>query len=921
MVFPATPLPLGVELSLGGSWVNVTDEPVYRRGMVNINRGRSDEAGTVDRTQCRFELNNRSGDFSPRNPMSQYYGQLGRNTPCRVWVDGATTYLGLDGDPTSKITTPDAAALDIVGDIDIRVDLFLANWRESLGVNFIGKYEITSDQRSWAFGLATDGTLFFRWSTNGTLANTIEEFSTLPVRAPGSGRQAVRVTLDVNNGASGYDLNFYYGDTVDGPWTQLGTEIVGGATTSIFSSTAIVELGDVEDLTFNSVTGRIYEAKILSGIAGSEVANPDFTVQVAGDNSFADAAGRTWTVAGNAILSARRYRFHGEVASWPQRWDKTGTDFYVPIEAAGILRRIGTGSSVEGSVMYRALTRDTTDLVAYWPLEDETGSSQAGAALDTHGPLSISSGAPDFAAFSDFKCSNSIMRLNGSSFIGSVPAYTVGNFTQVRWLMNVPAAGAENGQTILLFYTTGSVRRWEVVYGTGGTLALIAYDADGTQLFTSGGVAFAVNGQLLRCSVELTQDGADIDWNILTLEPGASSGLTFSGTLTTDTVGKVGQIQLSPGGGIADISIGHLSVQNVVTSLFDLGAQLDAWRGETAGRRIERLCEEEGITFWGLGDLDASIKMGWQQSSDLLSILKECAETDDGMLFEPRDVFGLGYRTRESIYNQTARVALDYDSAELADSLDPTDDDQRTENDVTATKNQGSSARAFLSTGPLSILDPPNGVGRYDVSKPVNPEFDGQLLDHATWRLRLGTVDEARYPRITVDRSRSQIAGNAALDDSVLQADVGDRITIQDLPSQMPPEDVSQLVQGYSETMGNYEHEVTYNCSPESPYQVALYGDSAQDDRYQPIDTVTAEALDTTETGVDITTTTLPLWTTTGGNYPFDIMIGGERMTVTACSGSSNPQTLTVTRSVNGIVKSHASGVSVVFFRQSVYAL
>jgi hypothetical protein len=41
-------------------------------------------------------------------------------------------------------------------------------------------------------------------------------------------------------------------------------------------------------------------------------------------------------------------------------------------------------------------------------------------------------------------------------------------------------------------------------------------------------------------------------------------------------------------------------------------------------------------------------------------------------------------------------------------------------------------------------------------------------------------------------------------------------------------------------------------------------------------------------------------------------MIGGERMTVTAVTGSSSPQTLTVTRSVNGVVKSHATGVPVV---------
>jgi len=45
-----------------------------------------------------------------------------------------------------------------------------------------------------------------------------------------------------------------------------------------------------------------------------------------------------------------------------------------------------------------------------------------------------------------------------------------------------------------------------------------------------------------------------------------------------------------------------------------------------------------------------------------------------------------------------------------------------------------------------------------------------------------------------------------------------------------------------------------------------------------------------------------------GGLY---IKIGGEVMQVTAISGASSPQTFTVVRSVNGIVKTHASGAAV----------
>lgn len=500
---------------------------------------------------------------------------------------------------------------------------------------------------------------------------------------------------------------------------------------------------------------------------------------------------------------------------------------------------------------------------------------------------------------------------------GSVPAYTDTGETQIRFLMAVPAAGAEDGQVVLMFYTTGSVRRWEVFYGTGGTLGLRAFDEYGNSLFTTGGVAFAVNGEHLLVAVELTQNGADIDYALATLEPGAAVGLSTDNTLASQTVGRVGTVVVSPSGGIDGIAIGHVAVMSDVTNLFDLGSQLEAWAGESAGRRISRLCEEAGITFRHRGDLDDTVRMGAQRPASVISLIRECAVADAGILFEPRDALGIGYRTRASIYNQSATVALDYAGNELADSLDPMDDDQATRNDITVTREGGSSARVVLETGALSVLDPPSGVGRYEFSETINVEYDLELFNQAGWRLHLGTVDEARYPRITLNMAHSSISGDATLTASIHDMEAGDRLTVDNPPSWMPPEDISQVVQGYAEELGNYEHTITINCAPESPYQVAVYGT----ERYGPHDTVTNEALDTTETGVDVTTPTGPLWTTSpGGN--FDIMIGGERMTVTAVGAAAGTvQTLTVTRSVNGVVKSHSSGATVYMFEPAIYAL
>ncbi|WP_158896169.1 hypothetical protein [Amycolatopsis anabasis] len=112
---------------------------------------------------------------------------------------------------------------------------------------------------------------------------------------------------------------------------------------------------------------------------------------------------------------------------------------------------------------------------------------------------------------------------------------------------------------------------------------------------------------------------------------------------------------------------------------------------------------------------------------------------------EQRDFVALRYRTRASLYNQ-APTALDYAAGHISEPFEPEDDDQLTANDVHVTREGGSSYRAVEETGALSVQPPPDGVGRYEKDNlTINMDADGQLTDHANWRLHLGTVDEARY--------------------------------------------------------------------------------------------------------------------------------------------------------------------------------
>lgn len=117
------------------------------------------------------------------------------------------------------------------------------------------------------------------------------------------------------------------------------------------------------------------------------------------------------------------------------------------------------------------------------------------------------------------------------------------------------------------------------------------------------------------------------------------------------------------------------------------------------------------------------------------------------------------------------------------------------------------------------------------------------------------------------------------------------------------------LVQGYTESMRLMQHEIEITLAPESPWRVAAVDIAGYDRLDTAASTLAADAT-ATDTSLSVATTGA-LWTTDAGDLPMDVMIAGERVTVTAISGSSSPQTFTVQRSRNGVVKAQQAGAAV----------
>ena len=87
MAWPYDELPLAVEMWTGTAWEDITDDVRAAEGAnVVIARGQADEASSPEPGSITATLANVTGRYSPRNPNSDLYGKVGRNTPIRVRV-------------------------------------------------------------------------------------------------------------------------------------------------------------------------------------------------------------------------------------------------------------------------------------------------------------------------------------------------------------------------------------------------------------------------------------------------------------------------------------------------------------------------------------------------------------------------------------------------------------------------------------------------------------------------------------------------------------------------------------------------------------------------------------------------------------------------------------------------------------------
>jgi hypothetical protein len=608
------------------------------------------------------------------------------------------------------------------------------------------------------------------------------------------------------------------------------------------------------------------------------------------------------------------YRFWGEVSSWTPGADNSGNDQYVDVEASGLIRRLDASKSSVLPAMQREVMANSP--LAYWPCDEASGSF----ASPIPGVRNMQvAGSPTYGDYTALPCSNPIPQLNTSAWhTPTLFGTDVDGGVTVSFLLASPG-GITNGTNLFRIYfqiQSGDAKyspHLGLVYSGTNELSLA-----GVPTVIMGGIDTATgtvpivgkSGVLVYVGIKNGTFGlwyqgetdaspvliGEVTWAGVSTETPISLFFNEDGNdLSNNSAAYIGQVAVWDGYGPSN-TLEYASV--------------GAYAGEAAGTRFARLCTEEGITAT-VNNAANSSAMGPQLSNSVMNLLRECEATDMGIMYELRDDFGLGYVVRRDLYNQDVTLELDYSAGDLSSQLQPAFDDKDTKNDVTVQRTGGSSARYVVnSDSPLSTQDPPNGVGLYATSVNVSLNADSQCYPQAGWRAHLGTVDEERITSVGVTL---ESANFASLRTNALTVDSGSRLTVSNCPNWT--QDVDQIVQGYREQFDPTIHTISYNTSSAKPYNTAVVGSVKADS----LTSTLGSDIDSDDTSLSVAVTGVP-WTV-NASADFDIIVGGERMTVTAVSGTSSPQTFTVTRSVNGVSKSHDSGEQVRLYKPAIVGL
>jgi len=607
--------------------------------------------------------------------------------------------------------------------------------------------------------------------------------------------------------------------------------------------------------------------------------------------------------------------FAGYVDELAPSWDASQRVPVVKVSCKGIIHRLQQGNAVVQSAATRGALDESFrgSVAAYWPVTDGANATLVGSGLSGGAPMQVDVGM-SFETYSGFPGSEPIAEFDaGSNLHGDVNNALADTFGDAYFRCLLHSAGALTDQVTMMQwrFVGGTIGRAAIKYRTGGGLSFHLYNTSDVEVHTSGAVAFGVDNKAFYLALDLTQDGADIDYAFVTANVGEiEAGVTA--TVAGFTLGRMTHYDVGANGTMTGWAIGHIGVANDVDWLFDSFDVVNAYALESASARMTRVAQETGVAITTSGS--SSMTMGSQPLGTVMDAVRDIESTDHGVLFDGY-TFGLNYHFRSSRENAQVDLALDIRNGQVMPPFEPLENTRLVVNDVTVRQTAGTQARRVQDEGEPYAPTGTGGVGYFSTEVSVNTSYGPDLANHAGWLLHQGTFDGDRFPSLELDF----VAAPSLLNTWLSSSPIGSRVTVTGLPSQ-GGSDPDLFVEGYVLLVSPTHYSASLNLSPATPYGVGELASTTGDTdsylmRYDTGgSTLNASA---TPSGTTLSVAGSPLWTTVADDFPLDIEVRGYRMRVTSISGSSSPQTFTV----QSIPASLPSGSPVTLYQTPVLGL
>jgi hypothetical protein len=357
-------------------------------------------------------------------------------------------------------------------------------------------------------------------------------------------------------------------------------------------------------------------------------------------------------------------RFEGYITSWPTKWDVSGRDVYSTVTAFGMKRRLMQGTKALKDALRRHVGAALP--LRYWPLTDgeraiEGSEVAAGAqpvrAIGTAG--SFYQGQPDWGKGALAPWLDPTVQLPAST--EGTLTVKVSPMTLTSWTVDHYRAGAGGNEDDFAVFDTGQgtdadpILAWIVVtdrvtndvelrvLSAGETLSSLS-------VLTTVASPGIFDNSLHMIRLTATADGVSTDWELFIDGDSVASG---THAVPHRPVARL-RYRWGAFASMAEpMALGHITYWGASPpSTADTWHAAQGYNRELSGRRIERLCAEQGVPLLVNGNLDQTPRMGPQKSGAFLDLLQSAADVDGGIVYDSRDTAGLAYRTQRSKYNQ-----------------------------------------------------------------------------------------------------------------------------------------------------------------------------------------------------------------------------------------------------------------------------